>query len=169
MKEINIRRSVRQFSTKKVEEEKIIKLLKAAMQAPSAKNQQPWEFIVVEDENKISELSNASKYSVFSKEAPLLIVVLARKDNLKVSEYVPQDLGACIQNLMLEAVNLELGSTWMGIYPGEERVNFLSKALEIDESKATAFALIAVGYPKKEELNKFVDRFDEKRIHREKY
>jgi len=169
MKAIDIRRSVRQFSTTKVEEVKIIKLLKAAMQAPSAVNQQPWQFIVVEDRQRIEELALCSKYSKFAREAPLLIVVLTKVKDLISENYIQQDLGACCQNLMLEAVELDLGSTWMGIYPDKERMDFIIESLNIDRNEALPFALIAVGYPKHKDLNKFIDRFDEKRIHREKY
>ncbi len=169
MKEINIRRSVRQFEDKKVEEDKIIKILKAAMQAPSARNQQPWEFIVIEDKERISKLTSFTPHYKFAAKAPLLILVLVKQTDLLSEDFVQQDLGACIQNLMLEAVSENLGSTWMGLYPREDRIDFFSKTLNIDKSKVLPFALIGVGYPKEEGLNKFTDRFDESRIHREVY
>jgi nitroreductase len=168
MKEINIRRSVRQFSDKKVDESVMFEILKAAMQAPSAMNQQPWEFILIQDKNKIEELSNLSPHAKFSKNAAFMIAILAKKD-LKAPGFVQQDLGACTQNLMLEAVSYGIGSTWMGVYSKEDRSEFLINALNIDSEKVEPFALIALGYPNKEDLIKYVDRFDENRIHREMY
>lgn len=131
-------------------------------------NQQPWEFIVVEDKNKIEELSKISPYAKFSKDAAFMIVVLAKKD-LKAPSFVQQDLGACTQNLMLEAVSHGIGSTWMGVYSKEDRSKFLIETLNIDTKKVEPFSLIALGYPKTPDLIKFVNRFDEKRIHREMY
>jgi len=160
---INNRRSVRKYSTKKVEENKLIAILKAAMQAPSAVNQQPWEFIVVENEEKKDILSNTSNHTKFSANASAIVVVLLKSEGLKASEFAPQDLGASIQNLMLEAVNQGLGTTWMGVYPNQERVDYVRKALNVEE-RVSPFALIAVGYPENESSNKFIDRFDEKRI-----
>ncbi len=163
MDTINNRRSVRKYSTKIVEEEKLFAILKAAMQAPSAVNQQPWEFIVVENEDKKNILSQTSTHTKFSQKASAIIVVLMKNVDLKAGEFAPQDLGASIQNLMLEAVNLGLGTTWMGVYPNQERVDYVRKALNIEE-RVSPFALIAVGYPEIDGSNRFIDRFDEKRI-----
>ena len=76
------RRSIRRFADRAVEEEKIDKLLRAAMQAPSAKNQQPWEFIVVRDKNILNKLAELSPYSKMAAEAPLVIVVLGNEDKM---------------------------------------------------------------------------------------
>eukprot|EP01156_Anaeramoeba_ignava_P015327 Anaeramoba_ignava/a612767_28.p1 GENE.a612767_28~~a612767_28.p1 ORF type:complete len:168 (-),score=42.81 a612767_28:467-970(-) len=164
MKIINERRSVRSFLEKKVEKEKIISILKAAMQAPSAKNQQPWEFVVVENEEIKEKLSLTSQYTKFSKNAATLIVVLSRNNELSAKDFVQQDLGACIENLLLEVVNQNLGATWMGVYPNQERVEYVSNLLNLNKS-LVPFALVALGYPKKENSNRFIDRFDNSRIH----
>ncbi len=163
MKIINERRSVRSFSDQKVEEEKILNILKAAMQAPSAKNQQPWEFVVIENDSVLKQLVRVSNYEKFEKGASVAIVVLAKTKNLKSEKFFPQDLGASIENLLLEAVEQGLGATWLGVYPKEERVEALNDILDLKED-VIPFALIALGYPKKENQNKFIDRFDEKRI-----
>ena len=94
MKEIFERRSVREFLQKEVEKEKIDKLLKSAMQAPSAMNEQPWEFIVVDDKNLLQEISKIGMGAEMVKEAPLAIVILAdeKKFTLKyknIKEYFP--------------------------------------------------------------------------------
>jgi nitroreductase len=163
MKIIDERRSVRSFSDQKVEEEKILNILKAAMQAPSAKNQQPWEFVVIENYSVLKQLVSVSNYEKFEKGASVAIVVLAKTKDLKSEKFFPQDLGASIENLLLEAVEQGLGATWLGVYPKEERVEALNDILDLKED-VIPFALIALGYPKKENQNKYIDRFDEKRI-----
>ena len=72
------RRSVRRYTDQKVEKEKIESLLRAAMQAPSACNQQPWEFIVVEDKQTVEQLSKFSPYARMLLEAPLAIIILEK-------------------------------------------------------------------------------------------
>ncbi len=161
------RRSVRQFTDKKIEKEKIIKILSAAMQAPSAGNQQPWEFIVIDDKNKLSTLSNFSPYASCLKNATSGIIVLSNSKYLKFPDYVDQDLGACTQNLLLETVNQGLGAVWLGA-KGADRENFISKFFDLP-SHVTPFAVIALGYPTSNKSNYFLDRFDDSRIHFKNY
>lgn len=161
MKEIFERVSVRKYEDRKVEPEKIGKLLRAAMAAPSAGNQQPWVFCVTEDRAKMEKLAVVSPYTKPLLGAPLCIAVLCRPNGLRFPEYWEQDLGACTQNLLLEAEHLGLGAVWMGIAPLEERMQGVKEALEFgDEYKA--FALVAVGYPA--ERQPMHDRYDPARV-----
>ena len=93
------RRSVRRFSDRPVEEEKLQLLLRAAMQAPSAKNAQPWEFLVVKDKEVLEALAKAQPYAMAIKNAPLGIVTLCNKarytDNLDA--FWQEDLSAVTQ------------------------------------------------------------------------
>ncbi len=166
METINIRRSIRSFTDKKVESEKIEKLLRAAMQAPSAGNQQPWEFVVVQNEEVKEKLSTISPYAKPIKNAPLAIVLVEKTTGLNFPENSTQDMGACAQNILLEVVELGLGAVWLGVKPDEARMDIVSKTLNLPEN-ISPFAVIAVGYSDAE--NKFVDRFDETRIHNDTY
>jgi nitroreductase len=166
MKEIFNRRSVRNFEEKPVEREKIDKLLKAAMQAPSAGNQQPWEFIVVENKDTLNKLSEMSPYSKMVAKAPVAIVILGNHNNLKYPGYWEQDLGAATENLLLEAVHLGLGGVWLGVAPLEDRMNYVKEMFDVPEN-VLAFAVVPIGYPTGEQ--KFVDRYDSTRVHYEKY
>ncbi len=161
MKTINIRRSIRTFTDKKVEQEKIEKLLRAAMQAPSACNQQPWEFVVVQNEETKKELSNVGPSARMANEAPLVLALLSRKENLKRESMVDQDMGACTQNILLEVVEQGLGAVWIGIKTVPERMEHVTKTLELADN-VEPFALIAIGYS--EDENRFVDRYDEERV-----
>lgn len=161
------RRSVRKFLDKAVEQEKTERILRAAMQAPSAKNQQPWEFIVIHDKRKIEKLSQFSPYSKLLLGAPMAVVILEKCD-VSASLLAQQDLGACTQNMMLQAVEEGLGTCWMGVGKETDREKFLIDMFALPDN-VKPFAVIAVGYPQQQDANKFVDRYDETRIHMEEY
>ena len=121
MKELFTRRSVRKYLSTKVKEEDVQKLLKAAMYAPSAINEQPWEFIVVDDENIIKDLGSVNTRSTFISTVPLLIIILGNKNKCKCPMY-NQDLAAATQNVLLEARHLGLGTCWIGVNSAPERI-----------------------------------------------
>ena len=160
MNSIFKRVSVRQFQDKEVEKDKIEKLLRAAMASPSAMNQQPWRFIVVTDKDKIKELSTCSKYSKFGENAPLIIVILYDKKDLRAEEFVEIDCAICTENILLEATELGLGGTMIGVCPDEERMDNVRKVLEIDD--LIPFTYIPIGYPLGEKEQD--DRYDENKI-----
>lgn len=167
MKEILERRSIRKYQDKRVEKSKIEKLLRAAMQAPSAVNQQPWEFLVVEDRDVLEKLSDISPYAKFLKGAPLAIILLGNKDRMKSPDYWEQDLGAATQNLMLEAVSLELGSVWLGVAPMKDRMEYIEDLFALKDN-LLPYNIISIGYLGEGQENKFIDRFNASRIHYEK-
>jgi len=162
------RRSVRSYSEKPVEAEKKEKLLRAAMQAPSAGNQQPWEFIVVEERKNLIQLSKMSQYSQMIAKAPLAIVLLGNEARMKFAGNWQQDMGAAAENMLLEAAYIGLGAVWLGVYPMEDRMEKVKKQFELPEG-ITPFSVISIGYPAEENANHFVERFDKSRIHEEKW
>lgn len=162
MKEIFERISIRKYTDKPVESDKIQQILKAAMAAPSASNQQPWEFYVVSDKKKIRQLSLISPYAACAENAPLVIVPCYRTEGLRWSETVLLDLSAATENMLLEITSLGLGGVWLCAAPLEDRMSKTEDVLEIPEN-LRAFALIAVGYPS--ESRKQQNRFDQTRIH----
>ena len=165
------RRSIRSFiKEKKVEQEKIDILLRAAQQAPSACNKQPWEFLVLNDEKVIDSIAPIDKHYVLAAKAPLVIIVLGNEKTSYRGEnglaWYPQDLSASIQNILLQAAELGLGSVWIGTYPDEVRINGLKKHFNMPDH-ITPFAVIAIGYS--EDKHKFVDRYDNSKVHYNKY
>lgn len=156
------RRSIRKYQNKPVEKEKIEKILKAAMQAPSAGNQQPWEFLVVENKETLKKLSHVSAYSSMIAEAPLAIVLLGNNERIKIPEFWEQDMGAATQNLLLQVVELDLGAVWLGVAPMQDRIDYIQSLFNLPEN-IKPFAVVPVGYPA--ESNRFIDRFDKNRIH----
>lgn len=161
MNEIFHRTSIRKYQDKPVESDKIEMMLKAAMAAPSAKNQQPWEFYAVTNKEKLVELSGTSPYAGFVKNAPLAFVACYRT-YCDIPQYAQIDMSASVENMLLEADSLGLGAVWIGIAPIEERMEAVRKVLEIPDS-LQAFAIISCGYPEKIEKQK--DRFEKERIH----
>lgn len=167
MKEIFERRSVRLFADRPVEPEKIERLLRAAMQAPSAGNQQPWEFIVVQDPTLLARLAKASPYSGPAANCAVAFVLLANEKRLLIPTAWEQDLGAATENLLLEAAHLELGSCWIGVATSGTVSANVRGIFQLPEH-IRPFALIAVGYPEGQG-NVFVDRYHADRVHYEKW
>ena len=131
--------------------------------APSACNQQPWEYYVVTNKNKIEALSKTSPYAGCAKHAPLVFVACYRKEEgIIAPSYQEIDLSASVENLLLEADELGLGAVWMGIAPGIERMEAVRKVLDLPE-RLNAFALIPCGYPAESRPQQ--DRYEEKRVH----
>lgn len=153
--------SIRKYQSKEVEQEKIEMMLRAAMAAPSAGNQQPWEYYVVRDRQKLERLAASSPYAGHAKEAPLAFVACYRK-HCRMPEYAQIDLSASVENLLLEADALGLGAVWLGIAPLEERMERVAEILELPESLA-AFAIISCGYPAEERAQQ--NRYETDRVH----
>ena len=146
MKEIFERRSVRAFLNQPIEPEKIELLLKAAMAAPSAGNLREWRLIAVTQRPLLEKLAKVSPYAGCAAKAPLAIVVLGDLSGVKHSEYWEQDLGACTQNLLLEAQHLGLGAVWLGVAPLAERMEAVTELFDLPK-QVRPFAIVAVGYP----------------------
>ena len=166
MNEIFNRASVRVFKDAPVEKEKIEMLLKAAMQAPSAGNQRPWEFIVVEDKKTLEQLSETDPYAKFVAKVPAAIVALGNTDEMRFPEHWEQDLGAACENILLEAVSQELGAVWLGVAPLKERMDHITKVFDLPDN-IRPNAIIPFGYAKRP--YEVEERYDAGRVHFEKY
>ena len=161
MKEIFERVSIRRYTDQPVEDEKILAILRAAMAAPSAGNQQPWEFFVVRDRSRLEELSRVSPYAGCTKAAPVAIVS-AYREKLWAPPYAQIDMSIAMENLWLACGEQGLGGVWLGIAPVEDRMKAVEEIVGIPEG-LRAFAVFPLGYPA--ESRKQQDRFDESRIH----
>lgn len=161
MNSIFHRISVRKYQDRPVEKEKIEMILRAAMQAPSAANQQPWEFYVVTNPEKLAALSNVHRYSKMVKDAPVCIVA-AYRDKCALPPYAQIDLSIAMENLWLETDAQGLGGVWLGIAPMEDRMKAVEEIMEMPDS-LHAFGLFPLGYPAEERAQQ--DRYDESRIH----
>ena len=160
------RQSVRRFTDEKVSDEKIENLLKAGMQAPSACNQQAWEFVVISDEEDKKAVSEMHQFAKPAEKASHLIVTVGNLNEAKIHRMIEQDLGACNENILLQATHEGLGAVWLGFHPIEDRTLKLKEYLNIPDY-CIPFSVICVGYPQKE--NEVKLRYDESKIHFDRY
>lgn len=146
---IATRTSVRDYEARPVEKEKIEKMLRAAMAAPTAMNKQPWHFVVVDQRNVLDALAGANPYAKMLKKAPLAIVVCVNTDKMIEGggrDFWIQDASAATENLLLAAHAMGLGAVWTGAYPSEERCISISKVLSLSDN-LIPLNMIVVGYP----------------------
>ncbi len=161
MTSIYTRVSIRKYQDRPVEKELITEIIRAGMQAPSAANQQPWEFFVVTDRETLQKLSEASPFAKMTANAPCAIVTAYRKD-CRLPDYAEIDMSIAMENMWLRTDELGLGGVWLGIAPLEERMNAVEEILNMPEN-LRAFGIFPLGYPAEE--RKQADRFEEARIH----
>ncbi|MBC3797356.1 nitroreductase family protein [Acetobacterium tundrae] len=155
------RSSIRKYQNKEVEAAKIEQLLKAAMAAPSAGNQQPWEFFVIKNKATLAALADCSPYGGCIKDAAVAIVPAYRKE-IMMPDFAVIDLSNATQNILLEVTELGLGAVWIGIAPLADRMENVRKVLKIPD-QLEPFAIIPIGYPVEPASQS--DRYDATRVH----
>jgi len=156
------RRSIRLYTPEPVSEALVDDLLRAAMSAPSAGNQQPWQFVVIRERQKLDSIPVFHPYAEMVKSASVAVLVCGDMRLEKNKGYWVQDCSAATQNLLLAAHAQGLGAVWVGVYPNEERLEGFRKLLEIPE-EIIPFALVPVGYP--DESKPPSNRYEPSRIH----
>ena len=160
---ITLRRSIRKYSNKKVSAELVQKILEAGMSAPSAENQQPWQFIVINKKNLLTKIAYINTpYASFAKEASVGILVCGDLKLEKHKGYWIMDCCASTENILLAANSLGLGAVWTSIYPAEYRVERYRKLLNLP-AHIIPLAFIPIGYPAEEPEKK--DNYKKDRIH----
>lgn len=143
---ISKRRSIRKFEKKEISHQKIEEIIFSASLAPSACNRQLWRFIVI-DNLEIKQRIVDEGGSVFIKDAPVGIVVLYdnQTDNLEYQDHI-QSAAAAIQNMLLTATSLGIGSCWVCHLPLKST---MKKILRISRC-FDPVAYILLGYPRHE-------------------
>lgn len=154
--------SIRKYKKQPVEREKILQILKAGMQAPSACNQQSWEFYVVTDREIIKKLSQSTPYAGCVAGAPVVIIPVYRTKGLPASQMALIDMGISLENMWLETDALGLGGVCIGVAPIPEFMDAVRKIVELPDD-LEVFSLFALGYPDEERGQQ--ERFEEERIH----
>jgi Nitroreductase len=157
------RRSIRHYTNQPVAEDLVVKILKAGMAAPSAGNAQPWQFIIINERELMDEIPKFHPYSQMLKEASVAIAVCGDLTLEKYPGFWVQDCSAAMENMLLMAVELALGSVWLGVYPMEERIRGVKRLLNLPEN-VIPLGIMPLGYPV--ETKERIERFDETRVHR---
>jgi nitroreductase len=163
MEAIFTRKSIREYTSQVVPDELVQDLLAAAMQAPSAGNQQAWHFVVVTDRTHLNALASVLPYAQMLKTSPLGIAVCADLENAKYPEFWAQDCSAATQNLLLSAHARGLGAVWTAVYPVEDRVAGVKQILGLPDP-VMPLCIVPVGYPA-EKPEPTLRRYDESRLH----
>ena len=158
------RRSIRSFLDDPVDKTTVEAVLRAAMAAPSAGNQQPWHFVVVRDRATMDEIRQVHEYSDMLTTAPVCIAVCAELALEKFEGFWVQDTSAAMQNMLLKARDLELGSVWLGVHPIESRQEGLQRILNLPDG-VVCLGLMALG--RTETPFSSADRFKPERVHLE--
>ena len=159
---IQARRSIRQYTADPVDDSKVETLLRAAMAAPSAGNEQPWEFVVIRDQAAKAKVVEFHAHGTPLVRAPLGILVCGDMKRVKYDEMWVQDCSAATENLLIAAAGMGLGTCWLGMYPRKERMAGMSKLCNLPEN-VVPFALISVGVPAEEKGP--ADYYDASRVH----
>jgi len=167
MDAILARRSIRRYQEKEVETEKLELLLQAAMAAPSAMNIKPWEFVVVTKPENLEEIRSFSPLGKYY--APAAIVVCGNTSffkHPKASRFWVQDCCAATENILIEAVELGLGTVWLGVHPIKRFTDRVSRILNLPEH-VLPLNVILIGYPAEDKTAR--TQYNPNRVHWEHY
>ena len=142
------RRSVRKYQEREIGRSELKTMLEAAMAAPSAVAKDPWHFVAVRDRTLLGEMAVALPYGKMLRQAGASIVVcgILERAHLGETGYMIQDCSAAVENILLSAQGLGIGSVWLGVYPDADRMEGLKKALSLPE-ELVPLAAISLGYP----------------------
>jgi nitroreductase len=160
------RRSIRKYTPQPISKEMLKELVTAGMYAPTARNTQSWQFLVVTQRETLDRIMDAHPYAKMLKYAQAAILVCG---DLKLEEnpgYLNTNCSAATQNILLAAHGMGLGAVWLGVYPREERMEALRKVLELP-AHILPIALVSLGYP--DEEKPVPERYDGSKIHWEKW
>lgn len=160
------RRSIRKYHKQTISEDVLQKILRAGFQAPSAGNQQPWHFIVLDDRKILNVIHTFHPSAKMLKDADKAILVCGDLDLEKFKGYWTIDCAAASENILLAAHSLGLGACWLGLYPREGRMAGMRKLFRLP-AHIIPFALISLGYPAEEKSKE--ERYNPSRIHRNKW
>ena len=144
---IKTRRSVRSYQDKPVEPEKLQQILEAARLAPSASNCQDWKFVVVQDAQTRQALAKACHDQAFIAQAPVVIAACSTNPKRVMASgqsAAAVDLAIAVDHMTLVAVELGLGSCWIGAFDAPA----VAKLLDVPDDCAVVHVL-PLGYPAK--------------------
>lgn len=159
---IKTRRSIRKYLDKPVPFEVIRDLLEAAMFAPSAGNEQPWQFIVLDERSLLDAVPGICPTASMCRHSPAAILVCSDSSLEKYPGFWVQDCSAAVENMLLAAHAFGLGAVWAGIHPLKNIIEDFKKLLSLP-GEITPFALVVIGYP--DEMPPAPQRYRKNRVH----
>lgn len=160
------RRSIRKFTGEIISDEDIKTIIKAGFAAPSAHNNQSWEFIIVKDMDRLNEIASFHPYAKMLPNAGCGIIVCGDLKRQKEEGFLVSDASAAIENMLIAINGINLGAVWCGIYPVPNLIKMIREILNIPEY-IVPVGLIAVGYKTVEKPS--WNRYDEEKVHINKW
>jgi nitroreductase len=156
------RRSIRKYKDQKISKEDINRILKAAMYAPSAMNLQAWHFVVIDNKEILVETVKSIPYAEMLNQSSVAILVCGDSSVEKNESWLLQNCSAAIQNILLSAYGLGIGSCWIAIHGMDDVYKNIKAQFKLPEH-IVPVSLISLGYP--DEDLKAEERFKEEKIH----
>jgi len=160
------RRSIRKYKDQKISKAEMDKILKASMYAPSAMNLQAWQFILIEDKDVLIETIKSIPYAEMLKQSAAAILVCGDSLIEKNESWLLQNCSASIQNILLSAHGLGIGSCWIAIHGMDDVYKNVKAQFKLPEN-IIPVSLISLGYP--DEEVKAEERFKQDKIHFNKW
>ena len=162
------RRSIRKYQDKEIPDEMINDLLEAGMAAPSAVAKDPWHFIVVRNRETLNKIVGAMPNAKMLSQAPAAFVVCGdiNKAHIQAESYMLQDLSAAVENILIAANILGLGTCWLGMHPRPERLAFIRELFDLPDN-IIPMCGIALGWPAEQPDPR--TRFRQERVHPEEW
>lgn len=160
------RRSIRNYKKGVISKDIIEDLLKTAMYAPSAKNRQPWEFIVITDNKVLHDIKINHPYCSFIEDAGHALLICGNTMDEFQSGHWITDCSAAAENFLHGCHEKGLGSCWCGVYPDDSIVEYFVKKFALPES-IKPLCLIVFGYPDGSVVKQPSSRFKADKIHYE--
>lgn len=163
---ISTRTSIRAYQDRPVGADTVELLLRAAMSAPTARNRQPWAFVVVDDKALLRELADSLPYAQSAAAAPMAVVVcgvLTGSRGATNAGWWVQDAAVASENLLLAAHAVGLGAVWTGVYSYEDRVRAVRSVLGLP-GHVVPLNVIPIGYPAENPVPK--QKWDPAKVHR---
>ena len=162
------RRSVRKYEDKDIPEDLFTDLFEAAMAAPSAVAKDPWHFLLIRERETLDKMVKILPNGQMLRQAPAAVIVCGdiNKANLNEVSYMLQDLSAAVENILLAATALGLGSCWLGMHPRQDRMDGIRNLFNFPDN-IIPMCGIALGWPAEEPEPR--TRYKAERIHLEKW
>jgi len=166
IKNIKARRSIRKYTDAEVTNKQIRIILDCAMAAPTARNQQAFRFIVVDDKNILNEISRNIEHAKMCKGANKAIVVCSEVVNEMQESYWVQDASAATQNILLSATALGIGSVWVAVHPRAQKIEYITKLFTLP-AQIKPLCLVALGVA--DEVKPPNERYDAQKVRYNKW
>jgi len=162
------RRSVRKYENRQIPEEMFTHLFEAAMAAPSAVAKDPWHFLLIRERATLDSMVKILPNGQMLRQAPAAVIVCGdiNKAHLNEVSYMLQDLSAAVENILLAATALGLGSCWLGMHPRNDRMEGIRNLFSLPED-IIPMCGVALGWPAEQPGPR--TRYNPDRVHLERW